>query len=205
MKQKPWHPVIALLAVIGVGTWGYLTAFPPDTIWRRKDVSRRIDAIVLNSKAHPDNSQHAKQLLEIANGDYSFAASRAAGALGKIGPAANPVLKDMAKLLESPDPNVRREVALAFSRLGPLSSPVLEELEAMVENSTSDSAWFSAEAIGKIGIPAKRSLPLLRRRLGTGVAQFDDSLRRAISALEDASAKEATGSSEFDAEHKEMQ
>ena len=181
-KRKIAICFIATLAALAIGIC--TGVIPVDSIGRRRRVSREIDSLAETARLHPEDERYAKQLLKIANGNYSFAASHAAGSLGEIGEAAKPVLHEMAELLNSPNPFVEREIALAFEKLGPLSAPVLQSLEEKVAQGTGDGACFSAQAIGKIGLPAVRSLPLLRRRLGSVNPTFDDSLKRAISALE---------------------
>jgi HEAT repeat protein len=171
-----------------------LWLFVLDTISSRRITSWRIRQIANKAIADPNDWRYATRLLSIAKGNWHlatsgnrrFAACKAAQAIGDIGEPAKSVVVELAGLLQSPDAFLQRSTAEALAQLGPVSEPALDALEEQVAHGDplDDTTWFSAEAIGRIGRPARRLLPLLRKKLGTGNDQFDYSLRQAIANLE---------------------
>lgn len=163
----------------------YLATHVWDTSWNRRRVSENVTALVLRIQKD-SNDIHAQELLfRKMHSSYSFEAFRAVIGAGQIGDAAETFILELAALMKSPDPFIRREAALALSRLGPRSRLVVDLLAAKVEKEPSDeTSWFAAEALGNSGRSSARFLPLLGSRLGTGAPQFDDCLRRAIERIE---------------------
>jgi len=153
--------------------------------WRRAWVSRDVRAAVLRLRRDPDDRETLQSILRLAKGHYSFGATVATAGLGDIGKAASPVINEIAALMVSPNPYVRREAARSLEKLAPVSAAVLEDLARQVAKQPSDEvSSFAAKAIGANGEAALEYLPLLQSKLGTGAKQFDNSLRRAIKLLE---------------------
>ena len=159
-----------------------------DTGANRKRVANQMQAIASRAEKEPGNIEHVTKLLRKAESRYSFEAVKATVALGTVGDAANPVIHDIAALMDSPNSVVRREASLALARLGERSAPVLPALKAKVANEgkSGDDVWFAARAIGEIGCPAIGCIPLLESKLGTGAPQFDNCLNEAIQKLRQA-------------------
>ena len=156
-----------------------------DTAANRRRVSSEVRSLVQQAKLNPQANEIAAELLRRARSNYSFEATAATVGLGEIGDSAIPVIDELATLMDSSDPYVRREAANSLSKLGKRSTPVLEKLVRQVSKQPSDDeSWFAADAIGKIGKPAIRYIPLLKSRIGTGGSLFDESLREAIDSLE---------------------
>lgn len=146
----------------------FFAAFVFDSPIKRQIAHARIKKLIRAAKEDPLNDRYPKELLAIAQSKYSFAATNAVVGLGEIGSSASAVIGPLAELLKSPDSFVSREAARALSRLGPLSAPVLSELENAVVHGRADvdTTWFAAEAVGNIGPPARRALPMLREKMG---------------------------------------
>lgn len=163
-----------------------------DTKASRKRVARKIQAIANRARNDAETTEHAKALLRKTNSQNAFEAAYAASALGTIGDAAVPIINEIADLMNSDNPFVRREASRSLSRLGTRSAPVLDALKVQVANgdSNGDVAWFAAAAIGEIGESACECIPLLESKLGSGAPQFDDSLKRSIEKLRKACDKD---------------
>ena len=181
-----WYTVAVALVLFAV-TGAYLWCFALDTSMNRSITADRIQSLVAAAKYDPTDTKVVDELLQKANSDWNFEATYAAASLGDLGPAARPRIRQIASLMQSKNPFVRREAARSLSKLGPLSAPVLDELKRKVEsdNPSDDETWFAALAIGNIGEPAVECLPLLRSKLGAGAVQYDDALRESISNLEE--------------------
>lgn len=162
-----------------------------DTPTHRTLVAEDIREIVEAVQQDPSSRRFSKQLIERAHSSYEFEAAYATSAVGNIGDAASPFILDLAALMRSDSPVIRREAALSLAKLGPRSEPALPLLKKRIAmGHTDDTTWFAAEAIGNIGKPAVHCLPLLYDRLGAGPSQFDDSLYYAIEKLEEIKARE---------------
>ena len=174
--------IVAIAALVGALI---VSLFERDTYVRRRFENWRIARIATEARQHPGDSQYAKRLVAIARGTYSFGAMRATVAIGNLGEGAREVIGDLGELLDSTDPYVEREAALALEKLGPISEPALPFLERKVREGSpaNDATAFAALAIGRIGERGRRSLPLLRSKLGLNEI-FDDCLQQAIKALE---------------------
>lgn len=177
-----------LFVSVGLGTllilwFGWTRVL--DTAANRRRVSLEVHRLVESSKVNPGDRSIAVSLLIRARSEYSFEATVATVGLGEIGDAANPIIENIAELMDSHDPYVRREAAIALANLGKRSTPVLDKLIRHVSKKPSgDESWFAAEAIGEIGEPAIEYIPLLKALVGTGAVQFDESLQSAIAVLE---------------------
>ncbi|OUL28879.1 hypothetical protein BV375_17355 [Nostoc sp. 106C] len=81
--------------------------------------------------------------------------SRAAQALGKLGTAATPYIKDIASILKdnSVDPNVRSSAAQALGKLGTAATPYIKDIASILKNNSVDPNVRSsaADALGKLG------------------------------------------------------
>jgi hypothetical protein len=184
MTNRKRFAVVAVFGLAAITLWfGWTRVL--DTSANRRRVSGEVRTLVQSAKANPGDTTIANNLLRRARSGYSFEATIATVGLGEIGDAAIPVIGEIADLMDSPDPYVRREAAITLSNLGKRSTPVLEKLVRQVSKRPSDDeSWFAAEAIAEIGKPAIEHIPLLKSRIGTGAVQFDNSLRSAIATLE---------------------
>ena len=148
-------------------------------------MSIEVATLVRQSKDSPTDLGITNELIRRSRSKYEFEAVAALVGLGEIGDAASSAIFDIAILMHSENAVVRREAARALANLGNRSAPVMDDLALQVAKVPSDDeSWFAAEALGRIGGKAKRYLPLLRAKIGTGASQFDDSLRRAIVSIE---------------------
>ena len=153
-----------------------------------------IDALrEFGSKAKPAIPNLMELLLRNDSEDIR---TRAARALGSVGPEAVPflviALKDanaevrgcaaygfyemgegakiaipeLAQALRDSNPEVRRRVAAAFRQIGPAGSAAVPDLIAALKDSDEDVRQASAYAFEKIGIEAKAAIPALIDALG---------------------------------------
>ena len=152
---------------------------------KRYAVHRRVAWLQADVKAHPENTKSIDKLLNIATGDYRFGATVATVALGDVGCYSFEVRKKLASLLNSPNLYVQREAARSLGRCGPASADVMEEIEEYVEGELSgrDSVAFAVQALGNIGFPARRCIPLLRSKIGQS-RMLDVRIEEALEKLE---------------------
>jgi hypothetical protein len=178
-----WLALFALAVLL-------LSTFVFDTATRRQFNAWQIRRIAEKARQNPADARYSRELIAIARGRYSFAASYALSQIGTIGESARPVIGDIAELVAARDRTIAREAALSLANLGPISESALDALEAQVRfgDPGRDATGFSAYAIGRIGSRARRCLPLLRSKLGINDL-FDDDLQTAINLLEDAASE----------------
>jgi len=185
MTSSKRNIVVVVCGLVALVIWFGWTRIL-DTASNRRRVSSEVRSLVQQANLNPQTNEIAIELLRRARSKYSFEATAATVGLGEIGDSAIPVIDELATLMDSSNPYVRREAANSLSKLGKRSTPVLEKLVRQVSKQPSDDeSWFAADAIGEIGKPAIEYIPLLKSRIGTGAVQFDDSLRTAIAILEE--------------------
>ncbi|HEY3963679.1 MAG TPA: HEAT repeat domain-containing protein [Planctomycetaceae bacterium] len=85
------------------------------------------------------------------------------GALAAIGPSAGPAVPELRALLTSPSASIRTHVASALGDIGAVAA--VNDLATALEDRDEDVRRESAQALGKIGPPAKPAIPALLRAL----------------------------------------
>jgi hypothetical protein len=183
-KNTRFRIKVACLGLLSLSLAGicYQFVLSIDSVGRRKRIHQEIKKIQLDAREHPDNPAHVQKLARIAKGRYGFGATIATAAMGECGESGKYVIKDLGELLRSSNPYVAREAAISLGKQKTACAALLPELEAALDRDT-DVAWFSAEAIGKCGGLARRSLTALRSKLGRSRA-FDEYLIKAINEIE---------------------
>lgn len=158
----------AVLICVTISSYCHLFLF--DSVGRRRLVHWRIQRIVAAARRQPDDPKYARQLLDFAHGEYNFEATTATVALGDLDRTAGPVVQEIADLMDSENPFVRRDAALSLAKLGPLAAEALPALNAKVSliggSSKFEQINFAVFAIGKMGSHARDSLPVLKSKLG---------------------------------------
>lgn len=164
-----------------IGTILVLWCYVLDTNQSRRWTSARIATLIEQAKSNPQDSRCALRLLSMARSSSSFKACTATSGLGELGDAAIPIITEIAKLLDSPNPCVSQEAAKSLAKLGIRSLPALAALENKVKKRPTDATtWFAVQAIGKIGEPANRCVSTLIEMRGTEPAMFRGVLEEAI-------------------------
>lgn len=141
-----------------------------DTRTRRQAIASHVRDLVARIQSEPDNSKFVDELVMIAKGNYSFGATLATVALGKIGENAEPVVDQIGDLLFSEDPYVSREAAFALARLGPIAKSQLPKLLRAINDPDFQADYAAYEAIGSMGEDAVDTLPFLLRKSEDGVS-----------------------------------
>jgi len=96
---------------------------------------------------------------------------RAARAVVLAGTAAAPLADQASALLHDADPLVRRTALQAIASLGPAAAGAVDRVVALLDEP--ESATDAADALGRIGVPARSALARLTRLLSA-----DDPARR---------------------------
>lgn len=186
---KRTAPILFVIFVLFV-TFVFLAA---DTRGRRQRSAARTQVLLSRVKSNPNDAEAMNELLGQINGTYKFVAVYALASIGSLGPAAKLALPTVLEQLKSSRPIMKREAANSLSKLGQNAISCLDEIEALVATDTSRSDYvvLCIQALGKMGEPAARTLPILRRRLNEhydlnkiGDQSMEYNLKSAISNLE---------------------
>ena len=174
-----WSPKkISLLAAVVLVATGCEAS-------RRKAVTSKIRELVSQAKENPADST-IKQISSYMKAGDSFTRTYAAASLVELGPLARPVVSDLIVALDSGDPYLEREAARALAAIGPDASEAVPALRAKAMLVDRDVGWFSAEALGDIGLPAVVALEDLRKAEQRAAPHGRDSYTKAIKKLESA-------------------
>ena len=150
----------------------------------------QIKSIASAARAHPEAELHAKALLGIAQGPtgssvQQFRAVYAVSELGQLGPAASPIILDIADLLDSPCDSVSQQAARALRNLRSVSAPAADRIAQRVGNDQRDATtWLAVRSLGACGVAAEKHIPLLRTLEGHEPEMFRNAVARAIEAIE---------------------
>jgi lysophospholipase L1-like esterase len=89
-----------------------------------------------------------------------------AGALARIGPAAEAAVPSLAEALRSPDPGRRWRAARALGRIGPRAGTAVQDLAAALTDPNEAVRAHAARALGRIGPGARPAAAALQRATG---------------------------------------
>jgi HEAT repeat protein len=107
----------------------------------------------------------------------------AAGALARIGPAAQAAVPELVRALESEDHARRWRAARTLGRIGPAAEPATAALTKALADPSSVVRAHAARALGRIGPGAKPAAPALQRATGDREEGVRDEARRALERL----------------------
>lgn len=161
-----------------------------DNLISRRVFDLYVDSLASRARSRPNHTEHAKALIAIARGPTLTLAEKhravsATYALGTLGPAAAPVLRDIVDLLASSNNGVSQQAAWALAELGPVASPVADEIALRIERGPLDeTAWMAVEALATCGAAAEKHIPMLRALQGREPAMFSRTVTRAIADIE---------------------
>ena len=134
---------------------------------RRQEITANVNTLILDADANLESAVIG--LLREAKSDDSFTKMKAINGIGRVaekhglGDRHAKVVEALGIYLECDDNYVRRESALALTRVGGnLQLAVLPLMEAVRRREPVDSAWFAAEALGKLGTDGRIAIPVLR-------------------------------------------
>ena len=134
---------------------------------RRQKINAKVNTLVLDADANLESAIIA--LLREARSEDSFTKMKAINGIGRVaekhglGDSHAKVVESLGIYLECDDNYVRRESALALVRVGDnLQLAVSPLMEAVRRREPVDSAWFAAEALGKLGSDGRIAIPVLR-------------------------------------------
>ena len=159
---------IAILAFIGLV---YCWHFVFDTTQRRKRVTAYANYLTSAARNNPSDDEFARALLDMANSTYEFEAGTAAARFCDLGPAASPILDEIAHLMWSSNAVVSREAANSLEKLGPIAKPVLPQLIRRIQKpALNDVRLFAIDAATNFPCEAKRYLPILKSVLASEIS-----------------------------------
>jgi len=129
---------------------------------------KRLESARDRLEANPKDEEALATILKLLTDSNGINRSNAAAVLGQAGEKVGGSIKDraippLAKLLEEGDGSDKRSAAIALSGFGEHASEAIPVLRKNLFPSNTDVAFFSAEALGKIGEPAAVAVPDLVR------------------------------------------
>lgn len=144
-----------------------------DTSADRRQISRHTKNLAAKVKAAPDSpdgNAAMMELIEILNGDWSFARCQACYVLDELGPLAAPAVSHLIRAAQSGDGFVEQDAIRGLRSIGPAAAPAVDLLIGIVDSATSSPAMgaalrelYAVQALGNIGEPALKAIPSLDR------------------------------------------
>lgn len=136
---------------------------------RRQEITARVNALVVDADTNANLESTVIRLLREAKSEDSFTKMKAINGIGRVaekhglGDSHAKVVESLGIYLECDDNYVRRESALALLRVEDnLQLAISPLMEAVKRREPVDSAWFAAEALGKLGSDGHIAIPVLR-------------------------------------------
>jgi HEAT repeat protein len=159
----------------------YFVSLEFDTKWKRQQTSKHLSLLGQRASVDP---KAIDEIIKYLDSDYEFGQMYACTVLREIAPKRQDVLEALISKLEFARPSVQSEAALAIGALGEYSAPAVELLMKKLNPQNRRTAWFSAEALGNIGLPANAAIPALERaKKHSGVENMRDAASRALEKL----------------------
>jgi hypothetical protein len=181
--------LLPLLMIIGVIAPIILMLNFGNNTLRWKFVAWRVRSLSAEAEIPDSRDKAIGRLLSYAQDDFSFGASYALDALGRIEGLEKPVIIQIAELLSSNDGLISREAALALCDIGPDCRVVAPQLIEYVRTGSTndDSTSFSARALSHCGRDACEAIPILRDKMSQANPNFPAfrSYQKAIRKLEE--------------------
>lgn len=144
-----------------------------DTKADRRRISQHTKDLAAKVKAAPDSTESKaamKGLIEILNGNWSFARCQACYVLDELGPLAAPAVPALLRAAQSDDRFVRQDAIRGLRSIGPEAAPAVDLLFGIVNSAISSPSemkglreLYAVQALGNIGEPALKALPTLER------------------------------------------
>ena len=136
---------------------------------------------LLTGEAQP----RVRECVEGLRSRYKVDRAAAADALGDMGPSAEGAVGALAEALRDDEWRVRKAASLALARIGPASNAVLV---AALNDSDANLCVLAAQALGKIGPPARDAVPALIERLDHSSYSVKEEVILALGEIGDTSA-----------------
>jgi len=148
----------------------------------RERIAARCREWSVRLKKDASDREALGNLVKVLNGNWSFARTYAAWAIGDAGPNALPAIDDLIRVINADDLFVSQE---ALKSIGKVSKGSEKGVDVLIHKL--DEGWvtasFAANGLGEIGAPAERAIGPLER-----IAQSSDNstvVHSAKAAIED--------------------
>lgn len=163
-RRRGWTAGLVLAAAAGCGgptatPESLLEEPPPEPIFRVQD-----EAAVPLPLAAPVEIALASAETSFVRRPYRAWEMReaAADALGRIG---EPAVPELVRMLQDPDPALRRQAADVLARIGPRAGAAVPQLTLALDDADPQVRRSAARALGQIGPDAAAAVPTLMRIL----------------------------------------
>jgi HEAT repeat protein len=176
--KRSWLVAAIFLCCIVAG--GVYVRQHIETLGDRRAIADRLRELGANVQKNPNDAQALDELKAVLNGKWSFARTYACTVLKNLGPKAEPLTVDLIGALNCGDMFVEREAARALGTVAVGDPRPVPALIRKLSEDDRDVAWFSAEALGNIGVPAIPAIPALEN---AAMSKWDSMAYHAKEAL----------------------
>jgi hypothetical protein len=162
---------VFLCSVCLVAATIFVTGGCGDTNDDRRQISQHTKDLAAKVKAAPESSEGKaamKELIDILNGNWSFARCQVCYVFDELGPLAAPAVPDLMRAAQSADGFVEQDAIRGLRSIGPAAAPAVDLLIGIVASATSSPAktaglreLYAVQALGNIGEPALKATPIL--------------------------------------------
>jgi HEAT repeat protein len=146
-------------------------------------VAAQIQELRSRVQRNPQDKEALNAMIAFLNGDWPFARTYACHTLGELGSLARPSVDDLLRALNSEDPYLEREAAIALGKVTVGTPDAVPALIEKLQQGGDDAGWFAAESLGKIGEPAMVSIPALEVAAQSTDKVMASSARKALDRL----------------------
>jgi hypothetical protein len=194
------HPMISALVLGSVCAGiGFAVIGCGDTNAERRRISQHTKDLAAEVKANPNSNggQAAmKELIDILNGNWTFARVQACDVLDDLGPLAAPAVPDLIRAATSREPVVEQDAVRGLRSIGPKAAAAVDILINIIKSGISMPkghgglrALYAAEALGNIGEPALKAIPVLEQSSKSDDKFFAEESQKALDKLKPLAAK----------------
>lgn len=169
---------VAFIALI-VMTFGCIS----NEARKRKAIVQELTMLKARMVNDANDLEAFERILEIVRSDDSFDRTRAVVVIGELGPIAKSAVPIILQTWPDSDGYFKREAAVALGKIGPEAGEAVPVLVANLRLEHTDVAWFSAEALGRIGRPALIELAAIEEAANSSDAILASIAQRSLGQL----------------------
>lgn len=147
----------------------FLTTGCGESVSDRKAIAEHLERMMITVKSEPTSEQGRaalSELIDILNGDWSFARTYACNMFVELGPLAGPAVPDLMRAAMCGDGFVEQEAVHALASVGPAAAPAVELFIEIIQSIPDGydpglKSKYAFEGVSTIGESGRKAIPVL--------------------------------------------